>query len=123
MGNESPIFSKCYDLILWVSVHTEKFPKSERFRFAKRIEDSVFHLHSLLLRAAQTGQREAQNDSHKNEAVLLHLKEADLELKSLQFYFRLTNQKHLTNTNQYEYVSAQLVEMGKLLGGWIKKVQ
>jgi len=123
MGNESPIFSKCYDLILWVTAHTDKFPKNERFRLAKRIEDSAFYLHVLLMRAAQIGQRKIDEKSHQRETIILYLKEADLELKKMQFYFRITNQKHLTNTNQYEYVSAKLIEIGKLLGGWIKKVK
>ncbi len=35
---QSPIFIKVYDLSKWLLEHTHKFPKSQRFVMAKRVE-------------------------------------------------------------------------------------
>lgn len=106
----SPIFSKTYDFVLWLLNHTEKFPKSERFRMARRLEDAGFEFYELLIAAARSTSRKRQ--------VLL---QADLVLDKWRLYMRLSHARKLTNPAQYEYAAAALVEIGKLLGGWLKK--
>lgn len=56
---QSPIFSKTYDFILWLLHHTEKFPKSERFRMARRLEDTAFDFYELLIKATRTNRPRA----------------------------------------------------------------
>jgi uncharacterized membrane protein len=107
----SPIFSKTYDLILWLLNHTEKFPKSERFRLARRLEDAAFDFYDLLVSAARSSRRKA--------ATLL---DADLALDRLRFYVRLSHARGLFSDKQYEYAAARMVEIGKLLGGWLKSI-
>jgi hypothetical protein len=51
---QSPIFSKTYDMLLWMLNHTGNFPKNERFRMARRLEDTIFQFHEFLIRAART---------------------------------------------------------------------
>jgi len=106
----SPIFSKTYDFILWLLNHTENFPKSERFRMAKRLEDTAFEFYELLITAARSTARRRQ--------LLL---QADLVLDKWRLYMRLSQARKLTNAAQYQYAAAALVEIGKLLGGWLKK--
>jgi len=72
-GTTSPIFGKTYDFILWLLDHTEKFPKSERFRLARRLEDTAFEFYELLIRATRTTKRK--------QAMLL---DADLVLDRLR---------------------------------------
>ncbi len=107
---QSPIFSKSYDFILWLLAHTEKFPKNERFRMARRIEDSAFAFYETLMQATRT---------HGVQRVLL---DADLELDRLRLYIRLSHGRGLLKDNQYRYAAEQLVEIGKLLGGWLKSL-
>lgn len=107
---QSPIFSKTYDFILWLLNHTEGFPKSERFRMGKRLEDSAFEYYELLIQATRTSKRKRQ--------VLL---DADLVLDKLRLYMRLSHARKLTSQGQYEYAAASLTEIGKLLGGWLEK--
>lgn len=109
-GAASPIFSKTYDFILWLLNHTEKFPKSERFRMAKRLEDTAFEFYELLITAARSTARRRQ--------LLL---QADLVLDKWRLYMRLSQARKLTTQAQYQYAAAALVEIGKLLGGWLKK--
>jgi four helix bundle protein len=105
---QSPIFTKTYDFILWLLNHTEQFPKSERFRMAKRLEDSAFAFYEKLVEATR---------SSRTRAILL---DADLELDKLRLCLRLSHARKLTKTDQYQYASGALVEIGKLLGGWLK---
>jgi hypothetical protein len=105
---QSPIFAKTSDFILWLLHHTDKFPKSERFRLAKRMEDSAFNFYEALIRAVK---------SSNKRSVLM---EADLELDKLRLYVRLAHARQLTSREQYGYAANVLTEIGKLLGGWIK---
>ena len=107
--SQSPIFSKTYDFLLWLCNHTEGFPKSERFRMARRLEDTAFGFYELLIEATRAGRREY--------AVLL---DADVALDKLRLYVRLSRDRDLTNPKQYKYAAEQLTEIGKLLGGWLK---
>lgn len=105
---QSPIFSKTYDFILWLLNHTEQFPKSERFRMARRLEDTAFSFYELLIKATRT---------HRKRSVLL---DADLELDKLRLYMRLCHARKLTNPKQHQFVAKALTEIGNLLGGWLK---
>ena len=105
---QSPIFTKTSDFILWLLEHTEGFPKNERFRLAKRLEDSAFDFYELLVQAARGKQK---------RRLLL---QADLELEKLRLYVRLAQARRLTSPRQYRYAAGMLVEIGKLLGGWMK---
>ncbi len=105
---QSPIFTKTSNFLLWLLQHTEKYPKSERFRLAKRIEDAAFDFYEDLIQAAKSG-----NKKH----LLLA---ADLELDKLRLYLRLAHNRKLTDHAQYFYAAEALTEIGKLLGGWLK---
>ena len=109
---QSPIFSKTYDFILWLLNHTEKFPKSERFRLARRLEDTVFEFYHLLMKATRSTKRK--------QTILLN---ADFSLQTLQLYLRISHDRHLTTDKQYQYASKKLLEIGRLLGGWLKSLE
>jgi hypothetical protein len=113
---ESPIFTKTYDLLLWLTGRVSQFRKEHRFRLARRIEDAAFDFHERLLLATRAG-------SSREEMRLLL--QADVELDKLRTYVRLAAdpQLKLLTLRQYEHASRMIVEVGKLLGGWIKKVQ
>ena len=107
---QSPIFTKTSDFLLWLLQHTEKFPKSERFRLAKRIEDAAFEFYEELIRAAKSRDKKR------------HLLAADLELDKLRLYIRLAHTRKLTSHQQYMFSTESVTEMGKLLGGWLKTI-
>ena len=106
---QSPIFSRTSDFIIWLLNHTEKFPKSERFRMAKRLEDSAFAFYESLIEATRSTKRKRQ--------LLI---KADVELEKLRLYVRMSQQRKLTSISQYHFAARALVEIGKLLGGWLK---
>jgi len=77
---------------------------------AKRIEDAMLDFYDSLLAAAKkTGDR---NDCLAN---------ADMVLERLKHYIRLSKDMGLFSLRQYEYAAAAIVEIGRMLGGWMKK--
>ena len=108
---QSPLFTRTSDFLIWLLNHTGKFPKSERFRMAKRLEDSAFRFYELLI--------EATRSTRRKRSLLI---EADIELEKLRLYIRMSQACKLTSQAQYHYAAGVLVEMGKLLGGWLKSI-
>jgi len=106
---ESPIFLKTHDMLVWLLEHTTKFPKSQRFVMAKRVEESALNFYDLLVAAVKDGK------------PLRHLKAADIELERLRHHVRLCKDLKLLSVGQYEHLSRMLVEIGNLLGAWIKR--
>mgnify|MGYP001822821997 CR=1 FL=1 len=112
---QSPIFVKTYDLLLWLLERSARFPKHERFRMARRLEDSAFAFYDLILQAGRLG-----NDRARDKRRLLL--RADLELDRLRLQVRLCQDLKLFSFKQYAYCAERLVEIGRLLGGWLKTV-
>jgi hypothetical protein len=88
---ESPIFTKTYDLLLWLIPATLKFPKDQRFVLAKRIQDALFDFQEALI-AAGMGIERARN-----------LQNADVLLKQLQVYIRMSHDMKFLTMRQYRY--------------------
>jgi len=106
---ESPIFSKTFDLLEWLLHTTMKFPQSQRFVLARRVQDAAFNFYEAITAAALS--------THKRQ----YLEQADIELQRLRLYLRLSHQLKFLSMGQYEHVSKMVFEIGKLLGGWQKK--
>ncbi len=49
------------------------------------------------------------------------LRQADEELTRLRLLVRLSFDMQFLNLKSYEYASRQIAELGRMLGGWIKK--
>ncbi len=107
---QMPIFSRTYDLIVWLLKVTRHFPRMHRHDFTKRLLDAAFdlreHLESANLRRA--------------DARLDSLRHADEALAKLRLYIRLAAKMEWLSKGQYAHVIPMLSEIGKLLGGWIK---
>ena len=108
--NESPLFVKTYDILLWLHNHTAHYSKLERFRLAKRIDDSVYRLYDSILMATL--------DENKKQQLLM----ADFEVRNLTVLCRLARDTKNMTMNQYAFISEKLVEIGKLIHGWKLKV-
>lgn len=109
MVQHSPIFVKTEVFMLWLLHHTQAYPRQERFRLAARVEQVLFQFHESLLYAAKT------------DETIYYLRRADAEFDMLRTYMRFALELGYTSTDQYRFISEQMTEIGKLLGGWIKK--
>jgi hypothetical protein len=106
---QSPIFSKTYDLLQWLIPRTLEFPKSQRFVMALRVQQTVLNFYDLLV---QAGKGMDQVDA---------LCQADVALEQLRLYLRLCKDLGLLSPRQYEHSVRLTNEIGRLLGGWLKK--
>jgi len=95
--------------MLWMLHHVKQFPREERFRLTARIEQVMFTFHESLLYAAKT-----KETAH-------YLRKADAEFDMLRTYLRFAVELKYTTPDQYQYIAEQMTEIGRLLGGWLKK--
>lgn len=106
---ESPIFVKTYAFLRWLLPLTANFPKHQRAGLARRLEDSALNFYEALLQAG------------KNKSDPRWLRAADVELDKVRFYLRLSRDLETLSMGQYAHAAEMVVELGKLLGGWLKK--
>ena len=111
MMEESPIFTRCYDLLRWLLPATVKFPREHRFVLAEQVQRAALALQDALLEAAYARQ------------PLECLLGADVALARLRLYLRLCHDLDLLSHGQYRHVSQRVDEIGRLLGGWQKSLK
>ncbi len=108
---ESPIFSRTYDFILWLVPQANKFPRVHRFGLGERVVRQALDFQETLMKAGIS-------KKERNR----FLDEADVQLAILRQNLRLCKDLELLKLNQYEHVSRILAEIGRLLGGWKKSI-
>ena len=109
-AQQMPIFSKTYDLMVWLLTATRHFPKQNRHDFTKRLLESMFDLRERLEEA------NLRRAAARRESLRL----ADEALAKLRLYIRLAAKMEWLSKGQYAHVVPMLSEIGKLLGGWVK---
>lgn len=107
-NQEFLVIKRGYDFSKWLLGHTGKFPKSYRFSVAAKLENTILEFLEL------TSVANVRRDK------LPLLRRADEALVKLRLLFRLSYEMRFINAKSYQHGSKQLVELGKLLGGWIK---
>ncbi len=108
MPQEVDAITKLYDLILWMIPKLEKYPRSQKFILADRIENLMLDILELLIDAAYS--------KRKGEA----LRSANLKLEKLRYLVRLSKDLQLLNIKGYEFSSRAIDDIGKSIGGWLK---
>jgi hypothetical protein len=111
LSQESPLFVKTFDLLVYLLPASEKFPRTQRVVLGRRIQEVGLGLLDLLLAARKCRDEERQ--------ALLH--QADIELDRLRYTVRLCHEIGLLSQKQYRHASGLLAEVGRLLGTWIKR--
>jgi hypothetical protein len=106
---EPPLFKKTYDMIRWVNEETTKFPKSQRFTLAQRIQDESLELLKCFISA------------RRGLEVEKNFKQADVQLETIRLLFRLAKDLALLSLKKYEIINKMVDELGKLLGDWQKR--
>jgi hypothetical protein len=110
LSQESPLFAKTFDLLVYLLSASDKLPRSYRLVLGRRLQEIGLGYLDLLLRARRCvpDQRRALLD------------QADVELDRLRYTVRLCHELGLFSQRQYLHASGLLAETGKLLGTWIK---
>jgi hypothetical protein len=109
---QSPIFSRCHDLLRWLVQAASRFPRDQRFVLAQRLLSKGFELEDALVAA-----------SIDRNHVESHLTRADVALTGLRRTLHLCNDLGYLSDRRYGHVTAMVAEVGRLLGGWRKSLQ
>jgi hypothetical protein len=109
--NESPLFVRTYDFILWFVPHVQKFPRIYRFTLSERVQKLVFDFQDTIVAAGKS----------QGAARFERLKSADIQLEQLRVWIRFARDNELFTIKQYEHAARGMSEMGRLLGAWLKQ--
>jgi len=109
--NESPLFSRTHDLILWLIPQAQKFPRAHRFGLGERVQNAALDFQECLIAAGKTRGAEQR-------ACLC---QADLRLAHLKHWARICIELKLLSVGQYAHLARLLDECGRLLGAWLKQ--
>ncbi|MBC8554621.1 MAG: diversity-generating retroelement protein Avd [Candidatus Brocadiales bacterium] len=107
---EMPIFTRTFDFLSWLLPVTNHFPKTQRHSFTRRLLDAAFDLRERLEEA----------NLRRSNARQQRLELADEALAKIRVYLRLAERWGWLSQGQYQHVAAMTLEIGRLLGGWIK---
>jgi four helix bundle protein len=110
MAEELKILQKIFDMMEYGYGALAQYPKSEKFALVADIKRSMDR---MLERAI-----EAQKKYYKKTT----LQELDVEITKLKAYLRLSKNLGFLPMKKYEIWSEKVVEIGKMLGGWLKSV-
>ena len=104
------ILQKVFDMIQYAYPALAQYPKSEKFGIATDIKHILDEMLELTI--------EAQKKYYKKTT----LQELDVCIAKLKAYLRLSFILKFLPTKKYEVWSSMVVEIGKMLGGWLKTV-
>lgn len=104
------LLQKILDMMEYGYIALRQFPKSERYALSTDIKHCMDEMLSLAITA--------QKRYYKKTT----LQDLDIEIMKLRVYIRLAFRLRFLPIEKYENWSAMVVEIGKMLGGWIKTV-
>ena len=110
MAEDFLMQQKVLDMMEYGYICLRQFPKSEKYALATDIKRCMDMILSRTVEA------------HKRYYKKTTLQELDVELAKLQIYIRLSYNLRFLPIEKYENWSEKCVELGKMLGGWLKTV-
>ena len=108
MPKEVDAITKLYDYILWLIPKLEKFPRSQKFLLADRMENLLLDILELLIEAAYS----------RKKATALRM--ANLKLEQMRYLVRLSKDMQLIDLKSYEFSARAINGIGISIGGWMK---
>lgn len=104
-----PVFVKWMDLLKWILITTDKFPRKVRLTFSDRITNLALDIVEDLIEARYSRQK------------YLALRRANLSLEKLRVLIRICFESQFLSRKSYEHAVYSINEVGKMLGGWMKQ--
>ncbi|WP_429141140.1 diversity-generating retroelement protein Avd [Aeromonas veronii] len=104
------IEEKCREMMMYGHQAVKNFPKHERHVLGAEVRRTMLNLQRLIITAVKR--------YHKKTT----LTDLDIELSILRRLVRLAKDMRYIDLKKYEVWSTQLVELGRMIGGWIRFV-
>ena len=105
---QPPLFTKGYDLVLEIYKTSQKFPHSQKHVLAQHIQAAAITFMSTVVQGVL--QRRSDLGS-----------QAALSLEQLRIFVRLGHDLTWISHGKYEDLVRRIDELGRMLGGWLKK--
>lgn len=96
----------CHELLLWLILQLDTFPRSRRFTLGERMEAGVLEVLERLVEAAYSRQK---------DQALAH---ANLRLEVVRHLWRVAHELKVVTTRKYEHGAKLLDDLGRQIGGW-----
>lgn len=90
--------------------YARTFPKNDRYTIGQKSENLILEILELVFLA----------NSKTKQSRLLILNKIDTKLKILKVIVRLCFDSRAINQNKYIILQEKNLEIGRMLGGWIK---
>jgi len=105
-----PVFQKLYDLYKLFYLTILDFPKKDRYTLGQRVENTTLALLEDIIMASQSSKLEK----------LPILQKASVKLDVLKVLVRCCKDLKIIDNKKYLIFESQIIEIGRMLGGWIK---
>jgi hypothetical protein len=99
-----------YQLMVWIIPKLAKFPRDQRFLLADKIQTLLCEVLEDLLFSSYS----------KPALAAARLKETNMKLEKLRYYFRLSKDLTYLPLKSHHYIATKLNEIGVQIGGWLK---
>jgi hypothetical protein len=83
--NESPLYVRTYDFLMWLIPQVIKFPRVHRFGLGERIQHLALDFQDSLIAAGKS------NGDERHQK----LQQADIQLEQIRFWMRFSCDNHL----------------------------
>jgi len=111
MAEKETIITKTYDLLKYSIPILAKFPRDQKFLLGDQFQRLLTEILDAFIEA------------YYSKSKLPLLVPANMSLEKLRYRIRLSHDfQHISN-KQYGILSEKVDEIGRMLGGWIKKEQ
>lgn len=109
MAESDNILTKLHDLLLYLVPLLAKFPRDHKFLLGDRLQVKLMDVQECCLRA------------YYGRDKLRQLDEANMELEVVRHLVRLSYDLRLINEHKYGVLSERINEVGRMVGGWLRK--
>lgn len=113
MAEKENVLTLTYDLLKYIIPQLAKYPRTQKFLLADRIQLNLMDILDLLIEAYYS-----KSVDFKKSNLL----KVNLLLEKLRYLVRLSHDLHCINTDRYEILQRMVNEIGKQTGGWLKSI-
>ncbi len=111
MKEDYPLFVKWSSILDWILDRCEKFPRSVRFTIATRVSNYALDIVEGIIETIYCKDK------------IRKLDKLNLDIEKLRILFRICYKRKYISNKQYMFISGELNEAGKMIGGWKKSLK
>jgi len=107
---DTAIFQKTYDFYRYLYADLQKIPKRDRFTWGQRCETLALEALNQSARAGYLSRNEKRTT----------IRELSFTIDMLKIFLRLGSDLRIIDYKKYLARETQLLEIGRMTGGWLK---